>query len=255
MRVSGFTHTSPQSSLLLRIESLFYLLLFFDPGLGCVPRAYPCVFLYCSGKKNRLRQEESSSRGDSETASVVSDISDGWLNNEETSLEDIIKDLMEKLAEKRLSTRVSAIVYHNTLIATSNNLFHWQLGALQKLVKFLQTKYAPHALGGRMFTLTSSLSNCLRSKSAKEASMACHVIGLLTLTADSDDSQLYDEFHKTLRAFSADHTKAPSLRAHAIRTLVFLSFLTVDDPSAFTELQKLAQVFKCNILMLIDICL
>mmetsp|Transcript_21530 Transcript_21530/g.52732 ORF Transcript_21530/g.52732 Transcript_21530/m.52732 type:complete len:410 (-) Transcript_21530:225-1454(-) len=177
------------------------------------------------GKKNKQRLEESSSRGDSETASVMSDFSEGIIANGEVSLEDLIKGLLDKLGEKRLATRV---------------------GALQKLTKMLQSKYVPHAIDGSELTLASCLSTCLRSKSAKEAGLACDAIGLLAVTTEADtdpdvNGRLYAEFHKTLRTFASDRTKPPGLRARAVRTLVFLSYLTVDDPSSAAELQQLTQ--------------
>eukprot|EP00471_Norrisiella_sphaerica_P000960 CAMPEP_0184480156 /NCGR_PEP_ID=MMETSP0113_2-20130426/1636_1 /TAXON_ID=91329 /ORGANISM="Norrisiella sphaerica, Strain BC52" /LENGTH=406 /DNA_ID=CAMNT_0026858433 /DNA_START=66 /DNA_END=1286 /DNA_ORIENTATION=+ len=171
-------------------------------------------------KKNRRRPEpESSSRGESETASVASEMSDLWIANE-ASMEDIVKDLIEGLQEKRSATRMKA---------------------LKKLCKLLQTKFAPEVLEGSLLTIQSVITNGLRSKDVKEAVLACQVLGLLSITFGLDLPNSFSDLLKVLHTIAADHTKNAAFRGAAFRTLAMLCFVSIEDPFAAGEVMKLSE--------------
>eukprot|EP00954_Amorphochlora_amoebiformis_P027551 1386131-Amorphochlora_amoeboformis.AAC.2 len=171
------------------------------------------------GKKKAPKavQSENSSVAGSETATVVSDFSADLWEPEESSIEDVIKDLCEQLTEKRTSTRVNA---------------------LTKLSKLLRSRYLPDEVEALLMTLQSRLSSTMRAKDSKEVKLGCLVMGL---TAFSTIDILSEDIRRVLTTVAGDSTKRASIRAAALRTVALHAFLDNDEVEKDTIL-ALAQV-------------
>mmetsp|Transcript_1121 Transcript_1121/g.1920 ORF Transcript_1121/g.1920 Transcript_1121/m.1920 type:complete len:410 (-) Transcript_1121:224-1453(-) len=169
---------------------------------------------------NKKLEQESSSNPQSDAASVVSDISDQPWTNEGSSIEEIFKDLLDQIGEKRASLRI---------------------GGLKKLRALLQTKYIPQDVDENAMTMCSGIANCIRGRDSKEAISACIVLGLAAVTLGTESHSLFSEFRKLLTDLGNDHTKKAALRAAAIRTLSMLCFVGCDDQITALEIQKTFQ--------------
>uniref|UniRef100_A0A7S2TJ40 Interferon-related developmental regulator N-terminal domain-containing protein n=1 Tax=Lotharella oceanica TaxID=641309 RepID=A0A7S2TJ40_9EUKA len=181
------------------------------------------------GKKSPMSppplESSRTSVANSETTSVVSDMSE-WPYEDNTSTEDILKDLFDGMAEKRSSARTAS---------------------LKKLVKLLRAKVLPEDIAATLETFTYSINNCIRGRDSKETVMACHALGLAAwnMGVEEDTSVLYDTFEKTLSVYANDHTKNGAVRRAAIRTLAVLCFIAIDDVETTLSLISIARsMFK-----------
>mmetsp|Transcript_19280 Transcript_19280/g.27137 ORF Transcript_19280/g.27137 Transcript_19280/m.27137 type:complete len:271 (+) Transcript_19280:179-991(+) len=165
--------------------------------------------------------------GDSETASVVSDFSEILSSANEASLEDMIKDLLDDMQEKRTSTR---------------------LKALKKVLKILQTKFLPEVFDSRLMTLQSCITNGLRSKDTKEAVLSCQLLGLLCVTFGQENTpSLFSAYRKSLETIGSDRSKNSVVRGSALRALAMIAFLGCDDPQSLEQIMDLNQsMFKAK---------
>eukprot|EP00466_Bigelowiella_natans_P001816 jgi/Bigna1/89867/estExt_fgenesh1_pg.C_570020 len=170
---------------------------------------------------------DSPSRGDSETASVATDFSEILSSANEASLEDIVKDLLDDMQEKRTSTR---------------------LKALKKVLKILQTKFLPEIFDSCLITLQSCVSNGLRSKDTKEAVLSCQLLGLLCITFGQENTpSLFTSYRKSLETIGSDRSKNSVVRGSALRTLAMITFLGCDDAQALEQIMALNQsMFKAR---------
>ncbi|GAB5357898.1 hypothetical protein AAMO2058_000414100 [Amorphochlora amoebiformis] len=177
------------------------------------------------GKKKAPKavQSENSSVAGSETATVVSDFSADLWEPEESSIEDVIKDLCEQLTEKRTSTRVNA---------------------LTKLSKLLRSRYLPDEVEALLMTLQSRLSSTMRAKDSKEVKLGCLVMGL---TAFSTIDILSEDIRRVLTTVAGDSTKRASIRAAALRTVALHAFLDNDEVEKDTILALAQSLFKSKL--------